>query len=57
VVTLKGHGKEINDISVHSQDPRLILTASKVNTGFVFGVCADWLSQQARFRKEADICS
>ncbi|KAF6256917.1 WD40-repeat-containing domain protein [Scenedesmus sp. NREL 46B-D3] len=29
VQTLKGHGKEVNDISVHQQHPHLILTASK----------------------------
>uniref|UniRef100_A0A383VZL4 Uncharacterized protein n=1 Tax=Tetradesmus obliquus TaxID=3088 RepID=A0A383VZL4_TETOB len=29
VQTLKGHGKEVNDISVHPQHPHLILTASK----------------------------
>jgi hypothetical protein len=29
-VTLKGHGKEINDINVHPQHPHLVLTASKV---------------------------
>jgi WD40 repeat protein len=31
-VTLKGHGKEINDINVHPQHPHLVLTASKVGT-------------------------
>jgi hypothetical protein len=28
--TLKGHGKEINDINVHPQHPHIILSASKV---------------------------